>query len=208
MVKGIIKMTQKIQIKKTVDFLYEIGTMRKIMRAHRQTLLTDDSSDNIATHSFRVAWIGYLLAKLEKADSNKVLLMCLSHDMEEARSGDHNWIHKKYVKVFENEIVADQIKKLPGESELKRIKDEYFERKSKESRIAKDADLIDQMMLLKEYVVIGNKEAIVWIKGKGRRIGNRQFQLLTTATGKKLATEILKRNPTDWWKDVWTEKRR
>lgn len=47
------------------DFLYEIGSMRKLMRMHRQTLLSDDSSDTIASHSYRVAMIGWLLAKLE-----------------------------------------------------------------------------------------------------------------------------------------------
>jgi len=47
------------------DFLFELGTMRKVLRMHRQTLLTDDMSDNIATHSFRVTMIGWLLAKKE-----------------------------------------------------------------------------------------------------------------------------------------------
>lgn len=40
------------------DFLFELGTMRKVLRMHRQTLLTDDMSDNIATHSLRVTMIG------------------------------------------------------------------------------------------------------------------------------------------------------
>jgi putative hydrolase of HD superfamily len=90
------------QLKKAASFLYEIGTMRKTARAHRQTLLTDDLSDNIASHSYRVTWIGWFLAKAEKVDPYKVLLMCLSHDLSETRSGDQNWIHKKYIKVFEN----------------------------------------------------------------------------------------------------------
>ena len=51
-----------------VDFLFEIGTMRKLMRMHRQTLLTDDASDSIASHSYRVSIIGWYLAKKEGAD--------------------------------------------------------------------------------------------------------------------------------------------
>ena len=50
------------------NFLYEIGTLRKIPRMHRQQFLTNDDSDNIATHSFRVAWIGRFIAILEKLE--------------------------------------------------------------------------------------------------------------------------------------------
>lgn len=200
-------MTKKKQIKKTASFLYEIGTMRKIARAHRQTLLTDDFSDNISSHSYRAAWIGWLLSKEEKADPYKVLLMCLAHDISEARSNDQNWIHKKYVKVFEDEITKDQIEGLPTGRELGEILKEYKERKTKEAKIAKDADLIDQIMLLKEYSWRGNSEALDWL-GKNKGKGNMQYKLLHTTAAKKLADEILKQNPSDWWRNTWTEKRR
>lgn len=200
-------MTKKDSLKKAASFLYEVGTMRKIARAHRQTLLTDDLSDNIASHSYRVSLIGWILAKEEEANIEKVLKMCLAHDMAEVRSNDQNWVHKKYVKVFEDEIIRDQTKNLSLEKDILKILNEYSERKTKEAKIAKDADLIDQILLLKEYAVVGNKEALAWLGGKRNR-GNKQFQLLETASGKKLAAEILRQNPTDWWKDIWTEKRR
>ena len=81
-----------------IKLMFEVGTLRKISRSHRQTLLTDDLSDNIASHTFRVIFIGYILAKLEKADPYKVVLMCLVHDFEEARDLDERgkWIFKKY----------------------------------------------------------------------------------------------------------------
>lgn len=200
-------MIKKNPFKKTASFLFEVGTMRKIARGHRQSLLADDLSDNISSHSYRVSWIGWLLSKMEKVDSYKVLLMCLAHDTSEARSGDQNWIHKKYVKVFEEEIIKDQIKDLPGETELKSTISEYNERESKESRIAKDADLLDQILLLKEYVLEGNKEAINWLADDGNR-KNKHYELLYSKSAKKLAREIMKQNPSDWWKNLWTEKRR
>lgn len=200
-------MTKTSALKKSASFLYEIGTMRKIARAHRQSLLTDDLSDNISSHSYRVIWIGWFLAKEERADPYKVLLMCLSHDISEARSNDQNWVHKKYVKVFEDEIVKDQIKNLPVENELGKIMEEYKQRKTKEAKVAKDADLIDQILLLKEYVWQGNKEAEDWL-GNNKGKGNMQYKLLHTPSAKKLAGEILKQKPSDWWRDKWTEKRR
>ena len=39
-------------MERIVDFLLELGTMRKLARSHRQVLLTDDISDNISSHSF------------------------------------------------------------------------------------------------------------------------------------------------------------
>lgn len=200
-------MAKNNQVKRTASFLYEVGTMRKIARAHRQSLLTDDLSDNIASHSYRVTWIGYLLANMEKVDANKVVLMCLAHDTAEARSGDQNWVHKKYVKVFEDEIIKDQITGLPGEADLKKTLGEYHERGSREAKIAKDADLLDQILLLKEYILAGNKEAVTWLKDDGNK-KNKHYELLYSKSAKLLAREIMKQNPSDWWKNLWTEKRR
>jgi len=43
--------------KRIASFLFEIGTMRKLIRMHRQALLTDDISDSIASHSYRATEI-------------------------------------------------------------------------------------------------------------------------------------------------------
>jgi len=198
----------KNNFKNLARFLFEIGTLRKIPRAHMQTLLTNDLSDNIASHSFRVSIIGWFLAQEEKADPYKVTIMCLLHDVDEARSGDQNWIHKRYVKVFDDEISKDQLESLPQKNKLRSIVEEYKERKTKEAKIAKDADLIDQILLIKEYIWQGNKEAEGWLKkGKGAN-PNTHVKMLKSKTAKKLAQKIINQEPGDWWKNIWTEKRR
>lgn len=185
-----------------VKFLFEVGSLRKVVRAHQQEFFTSDPTDNISTHSFRVAIIGWFLAQQEKADTHKVLVMTLFHDIPETRSGDQNWVHKRYVKVFEEEIIKDQLKGLPGENELNEIIKEYSERKTKEAIVTKDADLIDQIMLLKEYEWQGNKEATIWLKSK------EQHKRLKTKSAKNLAKIIDDSRPNDWTKNVWTAKRR
>lgn len=198
----------KNNFNRLASFLFEIGTIRKIPRGHMQTLLTNDLSDNIASHSYRVSMIGWFLAHIEQADPYKVLSMCIFHDTGEARSGDQNWVHKRYVKVFEDEIMQDQYKGLPGEAELTILGNEYKKRQSKEAIIAKDADLIDQLLLVKEYIWQGNKEAASWlINNKGRK-ENTHIAMLKTKTAKMIAQKIISQNPGDWWKNVWTEKRR
>lgn len=195
-------MAAKNKIKAITNFIYEVGTLRKVVRAHRITLLTDDLSDNIASHSFRVAFIGYFLAGLEGADADRVLKMCLLHDIGETRSNDLNWVHKRYVKVYEDEICKDQLSFLSQNSQLKELAGEYSQRKTKEAKVAKDADILDQLFLLREYEWQGNKEAAVWLKGRG------QDKMLTTKTAKLIARELRCQSPSDWWDNVWTSKRR
>ncbi len=193
--------------KRIVNFFYEIGTMRKLMRMHRQVLLTDDMSDSIASHSYRVAIIGWFLAKEEKADPYKTVMMSLLHDMSEVRSNDHNWVHKKYIKIFESEIEEEQLGTLPY-PDLKNFISEYQERKSIESVIAKDADLLDQILLLREYEWSGNKEAHLWLYGKGSAKTNAQLEKLKTESAKRIGAEIYKVNPSDWWNTLWTSNNR
>ncbi|OGZ27950.1 MAG: hypothetical protein A2365_00915 [Candidatus Nealsonbacteria bacterium RIFOXYB1_FULL_40_15] len=196
------KTKKKNNFSDLASFLFEVGTLRKVARSHRQTLLTDDLSDNIASHSFRVTMAGWFLAKAEKADPYKVLLMCLVHDLTESRSGDQHWVNKKYVKVFEEEIVKDQYQRLPNKSELLEITNEYNERKTLEAKLAKDADLLDQILLLKEYAWVGNNEASDWLKD------NEQYKRIFSRTGKKLAKEIMSQKPHSWWTNLWTADRR
>lgn len=190
------------------NFLYEIGTMRKLMRMHRQVFLSDDMSDSIASHSYRVAMIAWFLAKEEGADRYKAVMMGLIHDMGEVRSNDHNWIHKKYVKIFDDEINQEQLGSLPY-GDLKELIDEYEKRESKEAILVKEADTLDQILLLREYAWAGNKEAEMWLHGKpGREKTDIQLEKLKTDIGRKLGKAIYDVNPSDWWNNLWTSKNR
>ena len=191
------------KLKKITNLLYELGTLRKIARSHRQTLLTNDLSDNISSHSYRVTTIGWFLAKLEKADPYKVVMMCLFHDAGEARTGDQNWVNKKYVKTFENEVIKDQLSGIPIASELLKITGEYKKRESLEAKLAKDADLLYQILLLKEYSLQGNQEASSWLKG------DVHIKRLFSKIAKQIAKEIISQKPSDWrYHSGWTADRR
>lgn len=189
--------------KKIANLLFEIGTLRKLIRIHRQVLLTDDTSDNIASHSYRVALTGWLLAKEENADPYKVLLMCLFHDLPESRSGDHNWVHKRYVKIFEDEIIKDQFHNLPY-PELSDVIAEYHKRESKEALVAKDADILDQILLLREYEWQGNQEAKAWLHGPDGSEPEAQIKKLKLESAKRIAKVIYTTRPSEWWDNAWS----
>lgn len=188
--------------RKLVNFLFEAGTLRKTMRSHRQALLTDDLSDNIAAHSYRVTLIGALLARLEGGNRERVMLMCLLHDLEETRSGDQNWVHRKYVRTYEPEIARDQLAALPGAADWLKLDKEFSARQTLESKLAKDADLLDQVFILCEYAWQGNKEAQLWLDG------GEQEKRMFTKTAKKLAKRARTQRPSDWWDNYWSAKRR
>ena len=177
--------------------------MRRLQRIHRQTLLVDDSSDTIASHSYRVALIGWHLAKLEEVDPYKVVMMCLTHDLGEIRSNDHNWVHKRYIKVYEEEITKDQLGNMPF-TDLFDFASEYEKRESKEALVAKDADIIDQILLLREYEWQGSVEAKKWLE----RGDIRHLDQIKTKSGKELGATLYKRDPSDWWQDLATNHNR
>ena len=193
--------------RRIVNFFFEVGTMRRLPRIHRQTLLVDDVTDTIASHSYRVALIGWFLAKEEKVDPYKVVMMCLLHDLGEARTGDHNWVHKRYIKIFDEEVTKEQLGDLPYK-DLKQIADEYHARKSKEAIVAKQADILDQILLLREYEWQGNKEAPDWLRGRAKDGVANKLTSLTLKSSKKLGEEMFKTSPSQWWANLSTNKNR
>jgi len=120
-----------------------------------------------------------------------------------SRNSNQNWIHKKYLKSYEEEATDDQLKNIAIADELQIITGEYSKRLSKESKVAKDADLLDQIFLLKEYAWQGNREAELWL------VDNNQIKLLSSDSAKKIAQEILSQKPSDWWSsEGWSTGRR
>ncbi|MFH1047344.1 MAG: HD domain-containing protein [Patescibacteria group bacterium] len=186
-------------------FLFEVGTLRRIPRMHTQVLGYPDLTDNIASHTYRMSMIGWLIAIEEKLDTGRVVKMCLLHDLGETRSGDHNWVHKRYVKVFEQEIIESQLGELPW-TELKDLAEEYAARQTAEAKAAKDADLLDQMLLVKEHKHAGSREAARWLGGQDKL--DRWLQPLHFDSSKKIGAAIFKMRPTSWWDKLYTNVNR
>ncbi len=181
---------------KIINFFFEIATLRRLTRSHRQVIA--EVSDNISDHSFRVAIIGMILAELEKCDNSKVMKMCLFHDVAEARIGDANFINQQYSDLHEEEARDDQIDGLPIASEVDKFLKEYEQRKSKEAIVAKDADLLDQMILQQEYFYKDNKNGRIW--------QNHTERSLKTESAKILAKKIRESNPFEWLYKMAEEK--
>jgi hypothetical protein len=68
--------------------------------------------------------------------------------------------------------------------------------------------LLDQILLLREYDWIGNKEAKIWLYGKGNKKVNAHLAKLKTKTAQLLGKKIYEVNPSDWWNTLWTSSNR
>jgi putative hydrolase of HD superfamily len=176
--------------KPIVDFLFEIGILSKTPRSGFHFLGSGQQS--VAEHVHRVMYVGFVLASLEEdIDSEKVLKMCLLHDLAEARTSDLNYVHQKYSHSDEEKAIKDLAKTLNfGDDILKTLK-ELKDRKTKEAILAKDSDQVEWILSLKEQVDIGNTRAETWIPSAIKR--------LKTKVARELAEKIVKTNSDDWW---------
>lgn len=175
-------------MEKIVNFFFEIASLRRLQRNHKQFIGAAD--DNIADHSHRVTLIGMVLAELEKADQNKVIKMCLLHDLAEARTGDANFLHRQYVMQAEDEARKDQFSGLPIEKDAHKLLKEYETAKTLESKVAKDADVLDQILLQQEYFSHDSKNRKIW--------QNHIEVRLSTKSAEQMAKRIRQTNPMEW----------
>lgn len=177
-------------MKNLVNFLFEVGMLKKTPRSGYQFLGT--GKENVAEHSFRTAVIGYVLSLRESGtDTTKVLLMCLFHDLHEARTGDLNYVNKRYVHVEEEKAVADAAKNLPFGDTILTLSREFLAGRSLEATISRDADQLDLILSLKEQLDIGNPYARDWLHYALKR--------LQTQGARTLADEIMSTDSTEWW---------
>jgi putative hydrolases of HD superfamily len=187
-----------VELKAVADFLFEVGMLKRTPRSGFQFLGT--GHETVAEHSLRSAVIGYVLANMDgNLAIDRVVLMCLFHDLVEARTGDLNYVNKRYVKADEEAAVRDMTAGLPFGDEIRRLTEEFNRRETRESDTAHDADQIEMILELKELGDLGNRYSKDWIVTAMKR--------LRTEGGKRLARSILNTDFSSWWfkqkEDEW-----
>lgn len=170
--------------------------LKRIPRTGYQFL--GSGGESVAEHCFRTAIIGYSLAKLSGIDPCRVALMCLFHDLPEARTGDQNYMNKKYVKADEERALEDQLQGLPFRDEIQGLLRDFNRGSTKEAILARDADQLDLILELKVQLDLGNRQAKEWIYYAQKR--------LKTKEAIELAKKVLETDWTEWWFDkesIW-----
>ncbi len=183
-------------MKSITNFLFEVGMLKRTPRTGYQFL--GSGRESVAEHSFRTAVIGYVLSLREDgADPHKTVLMCLLHDLHEARTGDHNYVNKRYVRIDEDRAIEDLSGGLPFRDEILELTREFNAGETMEASLARDADQLDLILELKEQQDLGNKYASEWIRYAVKR--------LQSDFAREMAAEILETDSTEWWFERRTE---
>lgn len=174
-----------------ISFLYEVGTLRYVPRMWRQFLNKDYA--NVAEHTFRVLWIALLLAKKEGANEEKVMKMALFHDLTETRIPDVQYMSRQYTTRHEEKAIRDTLKNTSFEQEFLSLFFEYQERKTIESQVVKDADVLDVTFEICEQYAQGT-----YVKEEYERLREQARESIYTESARKLWTSALAEQPHKW----------
>ncbi len=178
-------------MKNIANFLFEAGMLKRTPRSGFQFL--GSGAESVAEHIFRTVYVGFVLGHMvkEPVDNDKIIKLCLFHDLPEARIGDLNYVNKKYVKPDLEKAVNDLASTVPFGDEIKDLIIEFEKGESIEARLAYDADQLEMILALKEYKDLGNTYADEWLDFAIKR--------LKTDAARELAKTILSTDSSLWW---------
>ena len=184
----------KMSYENIVKYIFENGVLKSVKRSG-WWLIGIKGGESVSEHIQRTTLIGYILAKLENANTEKVMIMCIFHDNHESRINDLHKVGHRYINFRKaEELVKDeQLEILPKEisKEVNELISQIKGDKSNEGIVARDADLLENAFTAKEYITNGYKDAQNWI--------NNIKKALRTESAKKILEEIEKINPNSWW---------
>jgi putative hydrolase of HD superfamily len=177
------------RLQRIVDFFHEAGMLRFTPRTGYQFL--GSGRENVAEHSFRAAVIGWVLARMAGADAPRTALICLFHDLSEARTGDFNYVNRIYNKSLPRKALEDATFGTGLAEEVLSFWDELENNASPEAKLAHDADALDLILNLKRELDLGNRAAAAWLDCALRR--------LRTPEGQELARIVVETDHNAWW---------
>ncbi len=164
-------------------YLFEVGMLNRTPRTGFQFLGSGEQS--VAEHVHRMLHVAMILARIsnERIDELHLLYLVLFHDLPEARTGDHNYVNRRYVHEDLEKLLDEGARTWSQGEEIAACVREFEAGETREARIAKDADQLELLLMLKEQRDLGNPHVQDWIE--------TALQRLKTDAGKNLAQEIL-----------------
>lgn len=183
-------------IKDVADFLFEGRLLKKIPRSGFQFL--GDGKESVAEHCFLTTLIAYVISQLDPdVNAEKLISMCLVHDLAESRIGDLNYVQKMYVTADEDIAVTHMTRHLSFGNHLSGLIKEFKQKSSKEAQLAHDADQLALILELKNLSDLGKTHADKWLTQVVHR--------LKSDIGVYLADAILNCEQDSWWLKDYNE---
>ena len=159
--------------------------------------------ESVAEHAWRTSLIASVIAKLEGADPAQAALMAVWHDTQETRTGDVNYLGKKYSTGADPQAVTvDQTSGMPEvlAEAIRAVVAEYEDKQTPEALCARDADKLECLLQGIEYRAQGYANAQRWIDNSRAR--------LVTKSANALADALLSSDSLDWLRTALGEHKR
>lgn len=132
------------------ELLEILHVSERLKDAVRHCYTSGGRRESVAEHSWRTALMAYLIAdEFPEADMNKVIKMCLIHDLGEAFTGDIPVFKKtEGDEKKEEELLLSWTRSLPEPcaSEMTALFSEMAERKTLEAKIYKAMDSLEAVI--------------------------------------------------------------
>jgi len=183
-------------MKNIANLLFKANILKKIPRSGYHFL--GAGKESVAEHSFSAAFIGFVMAHMvPDVNASRLITMCLVHDLPEAKTGDLNYVQKKYVTANENKAINHIVERLPFGDNLSDLISEFNERQTIESKLAHDADQLALILDLKTLSDIGYEPPNKWLRFALNR--------LETKMGQEMARSIMETEWDAWWLDNFVD---
>lgn len=132
------------------DLLNILHTTEKLKDTTRHSYTSGGRHESVAEHTFRLALTAYFMKdEFPEADIDKVILMCLIHDLGEAFTGDIPAFEKTQSdEETEKQLLMDWLGSLPCpyNAELIPLFEEMAERKTLEAKLFKALDGLEAVI--------------------------------------------------------------
>ena len=127
-----------------------LGVAEKLKNVTRHCDTSGGRRESVAEHSWRAALMAYLMKdEFPEADMDKVIAMCLIHDLGEAFTGDIPTFYKTDAdEETEERLLYDWVASLPEPyaTEMRALYEEMAERQTVEAKIYKAIDGLEAVL--------------------------------------------------------------
>lgn len=172
------------------DLIFEALFLKHVPRSGYAFL--GAGRESVAEHIYAATFIAFVLSKLAPdVDTERLVTMCLVHDLPEARIGDLNYVQKRYVRPDTAQAVTDALQRVDWGSQIAALIDEFEAGTTLEAQLARDADQLSLVVDLKALKDLGYATPDEWLPHVRAR--------LQTRTARDLADALMATPRNEWW---------
>ena len=132
------------------ELLSALHVAERLKDATRHCYTSGGRRESVAEHSWRIALMAYFIRdEFPEADMDKVIRMCLIHDLGEAFTGDiPSFLKTRADEDREELLLSDWVESLPSpfREEMGALYEEMKERRTTEARIFKALDNLEAVI--------------------------------------------------------------